>query len=399
MKRFFIGLITLTMIAGTTIFTSCNNKKTCNWEISATEQITFNLMEKPITYKVDIRTRETEEMFIEFASQKTNEKVFQYFKNYCTGKGFVFDDKTMAFVIYYDEHIRPSLSVTDEHIKGISAYKVEGDNIMHHLYIRDEQSNFSEIENVNVAVPDVTLNHIFFYLENYVFTDIQADIQNVSSILIWGDFAVETYKHIKKYKTPMRFEASVQFRIKPDNTNRQTEATKGGCGECGGTDGHCVPGRDGGFPYCNPTDYPVCISARINSMGLEQWERVYDAGLMYDFRDNILYKSYKGQQYIEYYYFLGNEWADRLNFDLAIQTADVLSNFNSVMLAFLEPERYMDEVIITPELSNSLLRLLYSYEKITKSSEGRQILNAIQEDIKYFSNRPLKEILAMIEKR
>ena len=83
---------------------------------------------------------------------------------------------------------------------------------MHHLYIRNEQFNFSEVENVNVAVPAVTTNHVFFYLENYVFTDIQAEIQNVSAIDIGGDFALKIDK-IKKYRrVPMRYKKSVRFK-------------------------------------------------------------------------------------------------------------------------------------------------------------------------------------------
>jgi len=115
MKRFILGAIALGIIAGTTIFISCNSKKAtaCNWEISSTEYITFNLMDSTIGYNVDIRTHETEEMFVECASQKekANEKLFQYFKNYCTNKGIVLNDKTMAFVIYCDEHISQSLWV------------------------------------------------------------------------------------------------------------------------------------------------------------------------------------------------------------------------------------------------------------------------------------------------
>jgi len=204
MKKILLWLLAIGIIAGTAMFIFCNkralmyvffNKTTeCKWEISSTEHLTFNLMNDTIGYNVDVRTRETEEMFVECVSQKANEEVFQFFKNYCASRGLVFGDKTMSFVIYYDSLVTQSLSITDEHIKGISAYMMEGDKIMHHLYVRDEQFNFSEIENVKVAVPSVTFNHIFFYLENYVFTN----AQNVSFVILSGNFAVETDKKNEK---------------------------------------------------------------------------------------------------------------------------------------------------------------------------------------------------------
>ena len=79
---------------------------------------------------------------------------------------------------------------------------------MHHLYVRDEQSNFLEVENVKVAVPFVSLNQIFFNLENYVFTE---NIKNVSTIDIGGNFALEAEKNKKYERTPMRFEVSTRF--------------------------------------------------------------------------------------------------------------------------------------------------------------------------------------------
>ena len=303
MKRFILGFIAFGFIIGGVTFNSCNSKKatTCNWEISSTELITFNLMDKTIGYEVDIRTKKIEGMFIECASQKAkeNEKIFQYFKNYCTNKGFILNNKTMAFVIYYDGHISQSLSITDEHIKGISAYIVEGDEIMHHLYLRDKQFNFFEVENVNVAVPAVTTNHIFFYLENYVFTD----VQNVSTISIGGDFAVETYKNIEKYRrTPIRFEVSVRFKAGPTNL---TQAGNGAnCCNCGG----CVPGYCQ-FPLWDP---PYCIFAADDGKpgcsrqaayyGGEQFAYAYDPYLTYAFINDFLPHSDKGRKYIDYYY-------------------------------------------------------------------------------------------------
>ena len=401
MKKYIFGFIALGLIIGTAIFVSCNNskvdnRKKCSWEVYSTEGIKLNLMDKTIDYEVVIRKKETERMSIEDACQKTTEKVFQYFNKYCVGKGLVFDGKPMYFVIYYNEHITQSLSITDEHIKGISAYTVEGDNIMHHLYVRDEQSNFYEAENANVAVPAVTLNHIFFYLENYVFTDVQTEIQNVSTIGIEGDFALKIDK-IKKYeRTPMRFEKSVKRRS--PETHLQYAGGGYGCSDCPPDIGGMCKKLPGDIWYhCNenPLDEPGggCTANEIAMYHGEHFGYAFDPELMYAFRDYFLSNYDKGQIYIDNYYDLGLEWVGNITFELAIETAKVLINFNPVMRAFLYPDKYMDEIMFTDELSDALLNLLDSYETITKSSEGKDILNSIRDDINLLRNLTLKEIL------
>jgi len=389
MKRFIFGFIALLLITGAVSFNSCNNKTSnCNWKISSTEQITFNLMDETIGYEVDIRTYETERNFVECAAQKANEKVFQYFKNYCIDKGLVLDNKTMTFVIYYDEHITQLPSITDEHIKGISIYKVEGDKIMHHLYVRDEYSNFLEVENVNVAVPGVTLNHIFFYLENYVFTD----VHNVSFIILSGNFGVDIYKNIKKYRiTPMRLEvSSTQKKPITELAQQGGGVNPDGCNYCGGTDGFCDFDGNGIF-RC----FGGC-SRQVAHYGGEQFIYVYDQYLMYNF-GYVLSNSDKGQEYINHYYYLSEEWEGKMNAELALQTISVLKDCNPAISAFVEPDKYMDEVMIDTKLSTSLLNLLDSYEKITKSNEGKKILYSVREDIRLFSNLKLKEILDMLK--
>ena len=133
------------------------------------------------------------------------------------------------------------------------------------------------------------------------------------------------------------------------------------------------------------------------SISVNRFGYAYNSGLMYAFRDDGLSNFDKGRKYIENYYYLSEEWADNLNYELALQTASVLENFNPVMSAFLEPDKYMDEVMIDAKLSTSLLNLLDSYEKITKSNEGKKILNSIREYIRLFSNLKLKEILVMLK--
>jgi hypothetical protein len=173
-----------------------------------------------------------------------------------------------------------------------------------------------------------------------------------------------------------------------------------GCNQpdCMGFSGDiCLRSITGDY-YCTMSEGPLspCPTNELSYYSREQFGNAYESSLMYDFKDNFLNNSSKGLEYIDNYYSLGKEWSGNLNAELAIQTAVVLTKFNPVMRAFLEPDAHTDEIILTPELSTSLLNLLNSYQTITKSSEGKQILNSIREDIAQFSNLTLGEILFIL---
>ena len=91
-KIFLVSMCALFMIHG------CKKASECRWKVASTEPVTLRLMNEEMEYDFDIREHEIEGMLIEYVSQKANENVFQYFKNYCDSKGFVFDNKTVAFV-------------------------------------------------------------------------------------------------------------------------------------------------------------------------------------------------------------------------------------------------------------------------------------------------------------
>ena len=404
MKRFLLGFIALVIVAGTTIFISCkNNNKVkicsdCGKEPDAIEQVTFSLMNKSISSDFYIWKYEKDGNNIEsVSSTRADEKLFQFFKNYCNYKNLVFDNQVMAFVLYYNSLVSENLSVTDDNIKGISVYTVKGNKITHSLYLRDENNNFYEEENVKVRVPYITANHIFFYLEKYVFTD----TQDKSYIVFSSDFALKMEKNLGKYWAPMVYEIKAIKRIQSNSTQYGSEdkgcAPAPGC-ENGSWDMICIRTL-AGF-RCAFSDGPnsPCPATELQQYGGGKYGYAYELGLMYAFRDDFLSNTNKGKKYIENYYYLGEEWKGNLNFELSIQTAEVLIKFNPVMSAFLEPEKHMDEVMFTDDLSEALFSLLNIYEKITKSSEGKEMLNSIRKDINLYKGLTLKNILAMLEK-
>lgn len=195
------------VIATMLIFYSCQKKvgrEVCELTTpNAIEQVSINLMNK--SFKADFNIVQSVRNGIYRESVYPNEmkeSIFQFFKDYCINKNLLINNQTMALIIYYDTLITQYPNIIDKNIRGISVYNIENNKIIHHLFVKNEQEDFYEIENVKVAVPAVTGNHVRFYLENYVFTD----INNKSSISLMGNLSVDVYKNINKYKTPMKFE-------------------------------------------------------------------------------------------------------------------------------------------------------------------------------------------------
>ena len=194
------------------LLVSCNRNtiktnKNCGREPDLVGQsITFNLMNQSITSTFNIIQYEEDGVDAEsVTSSDTDENMLQFFIKYCAGKNIVFKDHVMAFVIYTNS-IASESTVNDDQVKGITVYTVQGNRIMHHLYLRDSNDNFYEEENVRVRVPFITSNHIGFYSRNYVFPDNQTH----STIVIDGKLSYKIWKNLDRYWTSI-----IKYEVNP----------------------------------------------------------------------------------------------------------------------------------------------------------------------------------------
>ncbi|MCL2312495.1 MAG: hypothetical protein FWC41_08440, partial [Firmicutes bacterium] len=205
MRKIILSISSLIIITAL-FFAACNKEDNCNScskPADAIEQVSFNLLAESFSADFKIWKLDINGNYRESFAGKTDENLFQLIKKYCISKNITLDNQLLTVILYYDLPLSESLIVNDEYIKGISLYEVKGNRITHRLYVRNEDDNFHEEENVKVAVPAVTYNHINFYLENYVF----ADSQHKSDIVIEGDFAAEISKNLWKYDSaPIQFE-------------------------------------------------------------------------------------------------------------------------------------------------------------------------------------------------
>lgn len=194
------------------LLVSCNRNtiktnKNCGREPDLVGQtVRFNLMNKSMTSTFNIIQYEEDGVDAENVTiSDTDENMLQFFIKYCAGKNIVFKDHIMAFVIYTNS-IASESTVNDDQVKGITVYTVQGNRIMHHLYLRDSNDNFYEEENVRVRVPWITSNHITFYSRNYVFPDNQTH----STIVIVGDLFSKIWKNLDRYWTSI-----IKYEVNP----------------------------------------------------------------------------------------------------------------------------------------------------------------------------------------
>lgn len=404
--RIFAILLAMAFVAAASIFISC--KKECSkcevQQSDLKEKIAFNLMDKSIQkehaiYKMSMR----EGYYRELLDQsKSDENFFRFIEEYCLSKNIPIDEHSMFIVLYYNSPVTQTFTVTEDNIQGVSLFCIEKRKIMHHLFIKNDKAKFYEVENTRVPVSYVTHNHIHYYLENYVFEN----PQNKSYIMVSGNLFEDVCKNIKKYyRAPMRFEVKNSTRAQQTGTEEETRY----CGSpCTHLKGYCYILKENGIEtsyYCSES---ACVATQAQTELLQESQTLtlqtkskgsafFDLKLMYAFRNNFLYCYEKGEEYIDNYYYLSEEYQKGLTFSLALQTALFFKDFNSVMKAFLNPEEHLNEIMFTDDLTNSLLKLLDEYEKITKSSEGKVILTSIRKDVHSFKGKQLQEVLAMIK--
>ena len=393
---FSLTVIFIAIFAAIILFTTCKREECLKClvpEPDVKELVTFNIMGKSFRSEC-IFYKATENNYyreIGMPPAATDEKLFQFLKSYCLDKNLPVDNQSMTFILYLDFPICQSYSVTDEQIKGISIYNVEGRRIIHHLFVRDENSDFAEIENVKVAVPFVTFNHAHFYLENYVFPDPQSK----TFMIIHGDFSAKL--DMSKYRTGLRFERK---RIYSSSNSNSKDMPRYCPTPCPRYPDYRVCVSDGhGTPIECRTNF--CVTSEAQSV-LQQAEiaiesAFFDLDLMYSFRDDLLYNSEKGEEYIDNYYYLSDEYDGKIGFLLALQTAMFFRDFNPVMEALLNPAGHESEIMFDDSLTASLLNLLDEYSDNTKSAEVKKILKNIREDVNNFNNKTLQELLAMFQ--
>ena len=208
MKNLIIAISALLLTIAAIFLLSYNNAeedvkgRICKLP-DAEEQLTFNVMDETLKAAFYIfKFDRNDTTYHESAMSFPNEDLLQFIKGYCLSKNFTFNNELVDVILYYDTLFTPSLCISDEHIRGISLYEVNKNRMTHRLYLRNEKNDFYEEENVNIAVSFISNNHIYFYLENYVFTG----LENKSLITITGDIAAKVMENYSRYRVPFRLE-------------------------------------------------------------------------------------------------------------------------------------------------------------------------------------------------
>jgi hypothetical protein len=159
-------------------------------------------------------------------------------------------------------------------------------------------------------------------------------------------------------------------------------------------DYHCKE-QPGGI--CKSTEF---VSTLYDSglMSADSLSYAFDTDLQYDFRDNFLQNYAIGQEYIEYYYILGEMLTDSVSLGLMLQTARVLYEFNSCVQLLLDANNHANDILISSTLKGKILSLLSEYKSLMPNNyEYNVILDKIIADVNLYSENTVSYVVSRLQ--
>lgn len=174
---------------------------------------------------------------------------------------------------------------------------------------------------------------------------------------------------------------------------KTTGNCNGPCDESG--DGTC----DGG-QYCDTGS--GCLEEDSQDQVVERGllssnvaELLFNKDLHTQLRDDLMSQYNIGSKYINYYYALSDYViASDYNVALLGQMISTLPDFNGAVEKILDPDTPTSDIIIDANLKNDILAIISEMRNISSDINYNQILNEIENDIVYISEKDKGTVLS-----
>ena len=155
------------------------------------------------------------------------------------------------------------------------------------------------------------------------------------------------------------------------------------------------------FIYHNYGGYAGCFVAIINSLldksfldGLETYNPQHSINSSYDFRDNYLSKSEKGEVYTACYYILSN-YSIKNNLVNKYYKEHYELLKNSIEIAYdLQHGNNNNSILINKSTSDDLKDILKVYRNSPNHKDIESVLQYLEADLEKYYNKPKYEIAA-----
>lgn len=296
-------------------------------------------------------------------------------------------DKKPELIVFYlkDENLS---NVKLSNVVGVSIWFPKTESITEHRLFRLNKNNKFEIDS-RFSVDCGTI--------------INRDINYLAAILLKDE---GTVNWVSYYNASLIVDNLALKNIKPDLHNFSQAVMNNADFILGGNAVMSCAGEPcGGSGYgCNPigdceSALPSCPLENLNNVSSRaRLGYRADLSLARNIRDNVMNKTRKGREYINYYYKI-SEIAHVFD-----NETDEISNADQIMLSIklfeiVEKMQYGkdNDIIIDYDTKEKALDVIKAYKKISTNGEFQRILSTIEKDVLVLTLKEKNKVISYIE--
>lgn len=289
--------------------------------------------------------------------------------------------KVGLITFYFNHDFSKKLNFSD--IKSFSIFYPDENGInRHELYLRKNDNSFILSDKYSQNSGIVLLNDL-----RYIAPTIFPEAQKISIVTLKSS----KYKVSDRNYEPTRFSETVIDNAEFLLSNFDDCATN-----CFGSGPECEVAPVGGSGTC----HGICPLEETVSQVQQKNVRVSaslskDKG--YKIRDEILSKSKRGKKYIEYYYKIAQVSSrfKTVNSKTLISHIEVANEL--IRAADILENGAESDKVITKNAAEKISSLVRNYRSIAKNAEFQNILNEIDSDLHYVTEKSKKDVLLFMQ--
>ena len=277
-------------------------------------------------------------------------------------------------------------SIQEENILGVIIYYRNAKDRLTAAFLQRNGSSFEAVEELNREIDFITMNDI--YSLNHLFAQ---PGQKIAAIFSVNSAEIPTHIRGTRYSQAI----ANYTKGKSKNGEKAGNNCETACpSPCEGNGNTCVVGTDS---HGDPVEQCGCAScggdkaqALIENSG-RSYSLQHDK--LYDFRDDFLSKSSKGETYIDYYYEISKTLVEKLELSLALEGVGLANAELLPLLDKLIKNENSKEVLYGNGTKNALIDYLKKVKDLSKNRAYGEMIDQVIKDIDHYANKTIGEIL------
>ncbi len=290
----------------------------------------------------------------------------------------------------------------ESNILGFSLYYIHQNKLIH-AYFSNDNNDFVENPYYNCESKGYMPNTFEIY---YLLNLGNPSNENIKIVNLFSDLSDQSLDNPQNklaLKLALANKKLLKFYTKQRDQLLDIDRGNGGSPTGCGTHIDCAGGTSDEECYadntlvpfmCHPKgsgDVPtLCPRDRESGLLISNGDSVlssvaFNKSLEYSFRDDFLTKTVYGKALDTYYYALHNYIDSSITLQLAISTAQVMIDFNQVIMKLLNPSQYENDILLPLDLKIDLLQLLNTYRALNSDNTYLLMIDDVIDDVNLFS--------------